>query len=394
MSTLFRRAAARPRTATAVFALLAAGGLLATREAGPSHAASFQPIPVVSVAVKTLSEQEIRGWSEFSGRLQAVDAAEIRPEVGGRITEILFRDGQSVAAGDILLVIDPRSYEAAAARAEASLASARTNAGFAKVELERAAALLPSQTIAQRVYDERANTSRVAEAAVRAAEAELAQARLDLEHAHVKAPISGRVSRAEITIGNLVQPGPAAPLLTTIVSDKSIYADFEVDEQTYIRALRHPSGSRIDERKIPVELSLQGDEDHVYRGTIDSFDNRIDPATGTIRARARFENADGALIPGMFVSVKLADAASGRQILVPERAVGFDQSKKFVYVVGADNKVAYRQIELGKEIRSERVALSGVRSGDRVIVDGIQHVHPELVVDAKEAEAPVTAGTN
>jgi membrane fusion protein, multidrug efflux system len=394
MSTLFGRAAARPRTTTSVLALLAAGGLLAAHEAGPSHAASPQPVPVVSVAVKTLTEQEIRGWSEFSGRLQAVDAAEIRPEVGGRITEILFHDGQSVAAGDLLLVIDPRSYEAAAARAEANLASARTNAGFAKVEFERAAALLPSQTIAQRVYDERANASRVAEAAVKAADAELAQARLDLEHAHVKAPISGRVSRAEITVGNLVQPGPAAPLLTTIVSDKSIYADFEVDEQTYVGAVRHQGERRIDERKIPVELSLQGDEDHVYRGTIDSFDNRIDPATGTIRARARFENADGALVPGMFVSVKLADAASGHQILVPDRAVGFDQSKKFVYVVGADNKVAYRQVELGKEIQSERVALSGVRSGDRVIVDGIQHVHPELVVDAKEAEAPVITGTN
>jgi multidrug efflux system membrane fusion protein len=394
MSALFWRAAVRPRTATAVFALLAAGGLLVVREAGPSHAAAPQPVPVVSVAVKTLIEQEVHGWSEFSGRLQAVDAAEIRPEVGGRITEILFRDGQTVTAGDLLLVIDPRAYEAAAARAEANLASARTNAGFAKLELERAAALLPSQTIAQRVYDERANASRVADAAVKAADAELAQARLDLEHAHVKAPISGRVSRAEITVGNLVQPGPAAPLLTTIVSDKSIYADFEVDEQTYVGAVRHQGERQIDERKIPVELNLPGDEDHVYRGTIDSFDNRIDPATGTIRARARFENADGALVPGMFVSVKLADAASGRQILVPERAVGFDQSKKFVYVVGADNKVAYRQVELGKEIQSGRVALSGVQNGDRVIVDGIQHVRPELVVDAKEAEAPAHTGTN
>jgi multidrug efflux system membrane fusion protein len=385
----------RPRTATAVVALLAAGALAVFHEATIGHAVASPPAAQpVAVSVKTLAEQEVRVWSEFSGRLHAVDAAEIRPEVGGRITEVLFADGQQVKAGDVLFVIDPRPYEAAVARAEANLASARTNAGFARVELDRAAGLMKSQAIAQRVYDERANASRVADAAVKAAQAGLEQAQLDLEHAHVKAPITGRASRAEITVGNLVQPGPGAPLLTTIVSDRSIYADFEVDEQTYVSAIRGEGVGRDAEHRIPVELTLQGDAGHVYRGTIDSFDNRIDQASGTIRARARFANADGALVPGMFVSVRLAEGTTQNQLLIPDRAIGFDQSKKFVYVVGPDNKVAYRQVELGKEVEAQRVALSGVRAGDRVIVDGVQHVRPELVVLAQEAAEPVRLGSN
>jgi len=172
---------------------------------------------------------------------------------------VLFEDGQSVKAGDILFVIDPRPYEAAVARAEANLASAVTSAAFAKVEFERAASIIASQAIPKRVYDERANTNRVANATVKMAEAALKQASLDLEHAHVKAPISGRASRAEITLGNLVQPGPGAPLLTTIVSNHSIYADFEVDEQTYIETIRDYANGRDGERRIPVQLSLHGD---------------------------------------------------------------------------------------------------------------------------------------
>ncbi|MEJ0068500.1 MAG: efflux RND transporter periplasmic adaptor subunit [Pseudomonadota bacterium] len=256
--------------------------------------------------------------------------------------------------------------------------------------------MMSSQAIAQRVYDERANASRVANAAVKAADAELKQALLDLDHAHVKAPISGRASRAEITVGNLVQTGPAAPLLTTIVSNKSIYADFDVDEQTYIDIVRGHANGRDDERRIPVQLSLQGDKGHVYQGMIYSFDNRIDVASGTIRARAKFDNADGALVPGMFVSVKLANGTERDEILIPDRAVGFDQSKKFVYVVGEGNKVAYREVELGKQVQSQRVVLKGVQAGDRVIVDGVQHVRPDVVVEAKEVATidPAPTPTN
>jgi len=193
-----------------------------------------------------------------------------------------------------------------------------------------------------------------------------------------------------------VQPGPGAPLLTTIVSNHSIYADFEVDEQTYIETIRDYANGRDGERRIPVQLSLHGDKKRVYDGNIYTFDNRIDAASGTIRARAKFDNSDGALVPGMFVSVRLANGREHPELLIPDRAVGFDQSKKFVYVVGDGNKVAYREVELGKQVQSQRVALKGVRPGDRVIVDGVQRVRPELVVEATESapSAPSQAIAN
>jgi multidrug efflux system membrane fusion protein len=337
------------------------------------------------VTVQTLAPQKIRVWSEFSGRLHAVDSAEIRPEVGGRITEVRFEDGAMVKAGDVLFVIDPRPYEAAVARARANLVSAQTNAAFAKVEFERAAAMVKTQAVAQRTYDERGNASRAANAAVEAGAAALKQAEIDLDHAYVKAPIAGRASRAEITLGNLVQPGPGAPLLTTIVASQSLYADFEVDEQTYVESVRGAANRREDERRIAVEFSLPGDKGGVHRGTIYTFDNRIDVASGTIRARAKFDNQDASLVPGMFVTVRLADRAEREALLVPERAIGFDQSKKYIYVVDADSKVAYREVELGKQVQSQRIVLNGVRQGERVIVDGVQHVRPSIVVDAKEA---------
>jgi multidrug efflux system membrane fusion protein len=373
--------------ATAIVALLVGGGVYAARLTPASHSEGLAApaAPAVPVVVRTLAEHKMRIWSEFSGRLHAVDAAEIRPEVSGRITEVLFEDGQNVKAGDVLFVIDPRPYEAAVARAEANLASARTNAGFAKLDHDRAAALASTQVMAQRVYDERANANRVADAAVRMAEAELKRAALDLEHAHVVAPISGRASRAEVTLGNLVQAGPGAPLLTTIVSNDTVYADFEVDEQTYVESVRDAAGGREGERRIPVKLTLAGDKSHVYQGTIYSFDNRIDAASGSIRARAKFDNADRALLPGMFVSVRLAEATERNELLIPDRALGFDQSKKFVFVVGADSKVAYREVELGKQVQSQRVVLKGVQAGERVIVDGVQHVRPNTVVAEKEA---------
>lgn len=374
----------RPLLTGAILAAVLAGGAYSVQTMGVSPSQAAAAPAAVPVLVKTLAEQKIRAWSEFSGRLHAVDSAEIRPEVSGRITAVKFEDGQNVKAGDVLFVIDPRPYEAAVAKADANLASAKTNANFAKLELDRAVGLRESQAIAQRIYDERANASRVTNAEVQGAEAALKQASLDLEHAYVRAPIAGRASRAEITLGNLVQAGPGAPLLTTVVANQNIYADFDVDEQTYMQSVRDYASGRDQERRIPVQLSVQGDKEHLYKGTIDSFDNRLDATSGTIRARAKFDNADGALVPGMFVSVKLANGGESQELLIPARALGFDQSKKFVYVVGDGNKVTYREVELGKQIASQRVALKGVQAGDRIIVDGVQHVRPDAIVDPKE----------
>lgn len=355
-------------------------------EKAPPPAAAAAPA-AVPVDVQTVAPRDVRLWASYSGRMRAVDYAQVRPEVGGRIMEVKFADGQIVQAGDILFVIDPSSYEAAVAKAEANLASARTNATFAAAELERAGDLVRTKAVAQRTYDERLNASRMAQAAIRVAEAELKQARIDLDHAYVKAPIGGRVSRAEITAGNLVQAGPTAPVLTSIVSNQGIYADFEVDEQTYLKSLRARGDTRDKVRGIPVELTVPGDEGRTVAGTLESFDNRIDTASGTIRARARFDNRDGTLVPGMFVSVRLATDGGSAALLVPERAVGNDQSKKFVYVVGDDSKVAYREVRLGQTVEGQRIVLTGLNSGDKVIVSGLQKVRPAVTVAAREAQA-------
>ncbi|HEX3942916.1 MAG TPA: efflux RND transporter periplasmic adaptor subunit [Rhizomicrobium sp.] len=365
--------------AAAAIALVVAIGLLLRREAagGAPVTMAQAPIPVTTAAVEP---RQVRLWSQFSGRLTAVDSAEVRPQVSGRITEIRFRDGQQVLAGDVLFVIDPRPFEAAVAKAQADLDTAQTNARLARVELDRASQLMKAQAVARDFYDQRANASGVAEAAIQSAQAALVQAKLDVDHAYVKAPISGRVSRAEITLGNLVQTSPA-PLLTTVVSNDGIYADFDVDEQTYLRAVRARAKSLAQEQRIPVELTLQGDSGHVYKGNIESFDNQIATGTGTIRARARVANEDGTLVPGMFASVRLASAADSSVLLVPEDAVGSDQSKRFVLVVKPSHKVEFREVTLGQQVSADRVVLSGLRSGEQIILDGLQRVQPGALVD-------------
>jgi multidrug efflux system membrane fusion protein len=360
-----------------------AGKAVATRLASDQAAAAGAPAshPPVSVTVKTLQPEKARVWTEFSGRMHAVDYAEIRPEVSGRITEVRFRDGQTVKAGDILFVIDPRPYQAVVDRDEANIASAQSKLELAKFDQQRAQTLIISHAVAQSDLDKYNDEERNAEASLAAAKADLAQAQVDLEHASVMAPISGRVSQVDVTLGNIVQSGANAPLLTSIVSNDGIYADFDVDEQTYMQTIR--AAGNAPQPLVPVQVVAQGDN-HAYNGVIESFDNRIDTVSGTIRARAKFANTDGALVPGMFVTVKLGGNNPIDALLVPERAIGFDQSKKFVYVVDATGTVSYRPVELGDQVGSERIVQSGLAAGDRVIIDGIQHVHPADVVDAKE----------
>lgn len=350
-----------------------------------STIAAAQTSPTVTV--KTIERQKVRIWSEFSGRLQAVDIAEIRPEVGGRITEVHFEDGGLVKAGDVIFVIDPRPYEAAVARAEAKVATAKANAGYAKLEMDRAANMIKTQAVAQRIYDERFNANEVAVASVKSAEADLKQAKVDLEHAYVQAPISGRAGRVELTVGNLVQPGVNAPLMTRIVANDPIYADFEVDEQTYLDSVRNVARNRNSEREIPVQLYINGNKEDVYKGTIYSFDNRLDVGTGTIRARAKFDNKDGVLVPGMFVTVALGKSVDEEVLLVPQQAISTDQNKKYVYLVDKDNKVIYREVDLGKEYGNQRIVLKGLEPEDRVIVNGLQHIKAGELVKPEEMKA-------
>jgi len=309
-----------------------------------------------------------------------VDFAEIRPQVAGRITEIRFKDGQQVKAGEILFVIDPRPYQASAARAAGDLTSAVNNARLAQIERDRGERLIKAQALSQESYDQRVNADNVAQAAVKSAQAALAAAQVDVDHAFIKAPISGRISRAEITVGNLVGSATAAPqLLASFVSDNGVYADFDVDEQTYLNIVR---GNGLGAQQvIPVTLTVQGDAAaQAYHGRIESFDNRISTGSGTIRARARFANQDGSLVPGMFVSVRMGGATISKALLVPETAIGNDQSKRFVFIADAANKAEYREVVLGSTILGKRVVLSGLKPGDRVILDGLQKLAPGAAV--------------
>jgi membrane fusion protein, multidrug efflux system len=337
----------------------------------------------IPVTVKTLKENKVKVWSEFSARLRAVDMAEIRPEVAGKITEIKFEDGQQVNKGDVLFVIDPRTYQANVSKAEAALATARYNSLLASKEKFRADDLIRSDAISKSQHDERVNAARAAAAAAKVAEAEQSQAKLMLEYANVRAPISGRAGRAEITVGNLVAPA-SGQILTTIVSSNGIYADFEVDEQTYLSTIRKYAVTKDQETKIPVALFPGQDKSVTILGNIHSFDNSINSTNGTIRARAKFDNNNGLLVPGMFATVRLAGANETTELLLPEKAIGFDQNKKFVFVVGAENKVQYREVELGKKVEGGRVVLSGLKAEEKVITEGLQHVRPDAVVTPTE----------
>jgi len=361
----------------AAFLQLGLVDLNATAADQPSQEHTVNAIPVEAV---TIERNSVRLWRSFSARLQAVDEVKLRPQVSGTIVEIRFQDGQTVAKDDVLFVIDPRPFKAAAAQMKADLAGARERLSFAERELDRARQLIRSSTVSKRVLDQRENDFANAKSDVQAAAARLTQAEIDLDRAYVKAPISGRVSRAEITVGNLVRADSNPPVLTTIVSDKGIYADFDVDEGTYLRYAR-ASGGEGGERSIPVQLAVgPGGEASDYEGYIHAFDNQIDPQTGTIRARALFENTDKYLLPGMFAKVRMGAPAEQEVVLLSERAILTDQDRKFVYVVDADSKASYREVQLGDAVSGRRVITDGLVPGDKVIVSGTMIVRPNTPV--------------
>ncbi|MCD8497988.1 MAG: efflux RND transporter periplasmic adaptor subunit [Alphaproteobacteria bacterium] len=373
-----------------VGALLLSGAFLAVSSsfdyggsvnAAEEHAAgALQAMPVDMMTVKP---EAVQVWSQFSGHVVAVDQAEIRPQVSGRITEIKFEDGQYVNKDDILLIIDPRPYEATLTQARAALQKAETDLIFAKKEYARSQKLIKTSAVSESLVDERASAQKASEAAVLEAKAMVEKAEIDVDYAHVKAPISGKISRAEVTEGNLVQAGPGAPLLTSIVADDKVYVDFEVDDQTYLECARGKHTG--DVKTVPVRVKLAG-VDEPYEGFIHSFDNRIDAASGTIRARAIFENADKMLLPGMSVSVMVGKPGGADQIVVTERAIGTDQDRKFVYVVDENGMTSYREVKIGESVVGKRIILSGLKAGEQVITEGIMRLRPGMPVTAKTAE--------
>lgn len=337
--------------------------------------AAVPPAPAVDVVV--VAPQAIRTWASFSGRLAPVESAAIKPLVSGTIQQVLFTEGQQVKKGQPLFVIDPRPHQASVQRAQAQLATAESRAKLAQDELNRAQQLIAAKLVSQSIYDSAFSTHQVAQADVKQAQAALSQAKLDLEYAHISAPISGRVGRAELTTGNVVEAGANAPLLTQIVANDKLYAEFNVDEATYIQFVRNTKNTQ----DMPVELMLASDTSVTYSGNISAFDNRLDTNSGTIRARAIFDNKDGALTAGMFANVRLGSAEKVQVLLVPERAIGTNQSKKYVLVVDANNTANYHEITLGEHYNGSRVVQSGIAAGDKVIVNGLSHVRPNAVVN-------------
>ncbi|WP_020680419.1 efflux RND transporter periplasmic adaptor subunit [Marinobacterium rhizophilum] len=359
---------------TATILVLGAAGFKYSQQSQAATAEPQAASAAPQVEVATLQPEAVNIWSEFSGRLEAVEVVQIRPRVSGTLDQVLFREGSLVEAGEPLYVIDPRPYAAAVASAKAALASARSRVEFARVELDRVKGLEYRKVISKSQFDSVNNDYRVAQADMNAAEAALDIAQLNLEYAHISAPTSGRISRSEVTRGNLVEGGANGPVLATIVSSDRLYAEFDVDEQTYLNLVRNRS-----DKPLAVTLSLAGEE-AIYQGEMHAFDNRLSSQSGTIRARALFDNPDGALIPGMFASVRVAAPVQGQALLVEQRALGTNQDQKYVYVVDDNNVVSYRPVTLGAAVGERRLVLQGLNAGDKVMVNSLLRVMPGMSV--------------
>lgn len=336
-------------------------------EAEAATAKSQHPVTVVDVA--QVATSMITDYQQYSGHIEAIDRVDIRPQVPGTIVAVHFKDGTLVHKGDTLFTIDPRPYVAAVDKAEAQLAAAQARQGYTSTDAARAERLLADNAIARRDYDEAQNASREAAANVKAAQAALEAARIDLGYTNVTAPVDGRVSRAELTVGNVVSTGASAPVLTSLVSVNPIYASFDVDEQTYLRYL-----ARDTNATVPVSLGLADESGYSREGVVVTVDNQLNTGSGTIRVRGRFDNRDGVLLPGLYARVKVGGGAPHAAVMVDEAAIGTDQDRNFVLVVDAQNRVQYREVKLGVQHDRLRVIDSGLKAGERIVVNGTQRV--------------------
>ncbi len=345
------------------------------------------------VTVARVVERETTDWDEFTGRIEAVNSVEIRPRVSGYIGRVAFNEGNGVRKGQLLFEIDPRPYQADLARAEAELERARTGADLAGREVQRAERLVAVQAISREELDSRTSEQAQGDASVRAAEAAVSTARLNLEWTEVRSPISGRVSRAEVTAGNLVQAGPPdATLLTTVVSLDPVYVYFESDEQTYLKYTASArDGSRPNSRdhRTPVQLGLANEDGFPHEGYVDFVDNQLNPEAGTIRIRAVFDNRDHAFTPGLFARIRLVGSGKYPATLVLDRAIGTDQDKKFVLILKPDSTVEYRSVQLGRLMDGMRVIRSGLKPGETIVTNGMQRAQPGMKVTPKLAEMAV-----
>jgi RND family efflux transporter MFP subunit len=367
----------------------------------PGGGAESAPPPQVSVA--QVLEKRVKDWDEFTGRLQAVETVEIRPRVSGYIDKVAFVEGSQVKRGDLLFVIDPRPYQAEYDRAAADVKRYKTALELGRIELVRVQRLKDSGAVSEEELDERKSTVAQGEANVAGSEAALETASLNLNFTRVTSPIAGKVSRAEVTRGNLVTGGiNGGTLLSSVVSMDPIYLYFDADEQSYLRyaqTARSGVGPSSNNAQNPVQIGLANEEGFPHAGAVDFVDNQLNPQTGTIRARAVLENKNGQFTPGLFARVQLLVSGEYSAILIEDRAVNTDQSQKYVLLLGAGNQIEYRKVKLGRMIDGLRIVREGLKAGDVIVVNGAQRVHPGVTVtpqrvtmgaDAADAAAPAS----
>jgi multidrug efflux system membrane fusion protein len=383
------------RNAGILLAALAITGISATAfglsDAGPAPGAPAEA-QATPVSVATVVQSDVAAWDEFSGRLEAVERVDIRSRVAGTLQAVHFREGALVKKGELLLTMDPAPYAAEVQRAEAQVGAAQARVAQAKGEYERSQRLWSEQAISKREFDERSNGQREADANLRAAQAALQTAQLSLGYTQVRAPVAGRVGKLEVTVGNLVAAGPGAPVLTTLVSVSPIYASFDADEQVVARALKDvSSGGERKLERIPVQMGTAASTDTPFEGRLQLVDNQVDAKSGTVRARAVFDNKDGQLMPGQFARIRMGQATQATALLVNERAVGTDQNKKYVLVVGAGNKAEYREVTLGASVNGLRVVRNGLAPNERIVVNGLQRVRPGALVAPQPVEMSAKA---
>lgn len=367
------------------------GGLLAVAAVGgallvklppamtSSESAAKSAPPTVAVSVAVVEPRMAMSWDEFSGRLEAVERVEVRSRVAGAVQAVHFREGALVKEGDLLVTIDPAPYAAEVERLQAQVSAAEARVTFTKGEFERGRQLLDTRFVSARDVEQRTNAYREAEANLQSARAALQAAQLNLGYSEVRAPVSGRVGRLEVTVGNLVAAGPGSPVLTTLVSVDPIYACFNVDETVVLRALQQIGGDGVASGKIgqiPVLMETASQNGETVRGALQLIDNQVDARSGTVRVRAVFANPDGLLIPGQFARLRMGATRAVPVVAIDERAIGTDQSKKFVLVVDGDNKAVYREVALGAMADGLRIVTSGLAAGERIVVNGLQRVRP------------------
>lgn len=368
--------------------LVAAGSLVGGRYFYAAQATTgAAPEQAVPVTISVIEARPTALWEDFSGRLEAVNRVELRPRVAGAILSTNFAEGALVRAGDVLFKIDPAPYAAEVDKASAQLEAAKARAIFTASEVERGAQLVGNAVVTRRDFDQRENANREAIANVKAAEATLQTAKLNLDYTEVRAPVDGRVGKIEMTAGNLVAAGTSSPVLTSLVSVNPIYASFDADEEIVLQALNSiadSSGKRGNPDQIPVEMTTSGGLS--AKGHVQLIDNQVNGQSGTIRVRAVFRNEEGRLIPGQFARVRMGQPQQQTLVMIDERAIGTDQDKKFVMLVSDDNRAVYRGITLGGAVDGRRIVTAGLKSGDRIVVSGLQRVRPGALLKTEIAQ--------